>query len=187
MTVTEEPSSANIEKKGEHNNGKKKEERCDDFGQFTHFVYTNDGNTEYASVAVHRSNYKWILDSGATKHVTGNLNEFETYTLFLSTHSETIQTADGTAQQIKGVGSVECTQDINLSSVLHVPAFPVNLVSLSALIDQLDCCIMINKRACLIQESLTRRKIGSGTMHRGLWYLDQDKSRQAVFAATSVE
>jgi hypothetical protein len=57
----------------------------------------------------------------------------------------------------------------------------MNLVSLSALIDQLDCRIMINKRACLIQESLTGRKIGSGTKCRGLWYLDQDKSRQAVF------
>jgi hypothetical protein len=60
MTVTEEPSSsANIEKKGEHNNGKK-EEQCDDFGQFAHFVYTNEGNTEYASVVVHRSNSEWV-------------------------------------------------------------------------------------------------------------------------------
>jgi hypothetical protein len=62
-----------------------------------------------------------------------------------------MQTVDGTPQPIKGVGTVQCTP-IKLSSVLHVPAFPVNLVSLSALVDQLDCRIIIDKRNCVIQE-----------------------------------
>ena len=82
---------------------------------------------------------EWILDSGASRHVTGAQSEFLTYKSYPSTHKETIQTADGTCQPIKGIGTVNCTPSINLTSVLHVPSFPVNLLSLSALVDQIDC------------------------------------------------
>jgi len=86
----------------------------------------------------------WILDSGASKHVTGTLSEFATYNPFAPMQKETIQTADGTAQPIKGVGTVQCTPSITLSSVLYVPSFPVNLVSLSALVDHMDCRVTLD-------------------------------------------
>lgn len=122
---------------------------------------------------VHKTGVEWVLDSGASKHVTGSINEFECYQLYSQPHGETIQTADGTAQPIKGTGAVQCTPSIKSKSVLHVPAFPVNLVSLSALIDQLDCYITLYKNRCLIQETGTGRRIGAGTRHRGLWYMDR--------------
>jgi transposase InsO family protein len=148
------------------------------FGNFAHYVYTpegNIGNIDRASLATYNVDSEWILDSGASKHVTGNIREFDSYSQYPPTHRGTIQTADGTAQSIKGVGTVQCTPNIKLSSVLHVPAFPVNLVSLSALIDQQDCCIMVDKYMCLIQERTTGRKIGSGTRHKGLWRMDRDE------------
>ena len=122
----------------------------------------------------------WILDSGASKHVAGTSTEFESYTQYPITHCETIQTADGTSQPIKGVGSVQCTPTIKLSDVLHVPAFPVNLLSLSALIDQIDCRITLDKKICLIQERMTGRKLGTGTRRSGLWYMDRDVSRSGA-------
>jgi transposase InsO family protein len=119
-----------------------------------------------------------ILDSGASKHVTGSSKEFESYTQYPLRHIETIQTADGTSQPIKGLRTVQCTPAIKLSSILHVPAFPVNLVSLSALVDQIDCRIILDKKICLIQERMTGRKLGrklgTGTRHKGLWYMDRD-------------
>ncbi|KAJ1256662.1 hypothetical protein BS78_K339200 [Paspalum vaginatum] len=81
------------------------------------------------------SHANWIIYSGASKHVTGDLDEFASYTPYQSTYKETIQMADGTHQPIKGVGTVKCSPSIMLSSVLHVPSFPVNLLSLSALVD----------------------------------------------------
>ena len=77
---------------------------------------------------------------------------FESYNNHLSTHNGTIQTTDGTKQPVVGVGTVKCTPNISLSSVLHVPAFPVNLASLSALIDQIDCSVTFDKFGCVIQE-----------------------------------
>ena len=49
------------------------------FGNFAHLVSTNEGNTEKASFATHEINQEWILDSGASKHVAGNIGEFESY------------------------------------------------------------------------------------------------------------
>jgi hypothetical protein len=37
------------------------------------FAYTKEGNNEKACIATHKYDPEWILDSGASKHVT-NLN-----------------------------------------------------------------------------------------------------------------
>jgi hypothetical protein len=65
----------------------------------------------------------WILDSRASRHVTGTSSEFASYIPFPSTCKETIQTTDGRAQPIQGMCTVECTPLITLSSVLYVPSF----------------------------------------------------------------
>ena len=70
-----------------------------------------------------------VIDSGASKHVTGMSSPFKTYSPY--TYRESVQIADGTSQQIYGVGSIECKPSLSLSSVLHVPSFPVNLISVS--------------------------------------------------------
>ena len=168
---------SSITGQGESNNGSQ-EDAC--YGNFAHFVHTNEGNTDCASVAIHKSNFDWVLDSGASKHVTGNLKEFEQYSQYPPTNKETIQTADGSAQPIMGIGTVQCTPTINLSSVLYVPAFPVNLVSFSALIDQINCRIIVDKEMCVIQERLTSKKIGTGTRRKGgLWYMNRSAPDQA--------
>ena len=153
------------------------------FGQFAHFVYTDKGNTENASLAAHKLDFDWILDSGASRHVTGSIREFELYNQYPSTYHETIQTADGTAQPVKGVGVVKCSSSINLSSVLYVPAFLVNLISMSCLVDQIDCQITVDKYMCLIQERRAGRKLGEGIRRRGLWNLDREKSEMLGYSA----
>lgn len=127
---------------------------------------------------------EWVLDSGASKHVAGNSCVFESYHKHAPTHKGTIQSADGTNQPVVEVGTVKCTSAISLSSVLHVPAFPVNLVSFSALIDQIDCRVILDKFGCLIQERQTSQTVGTGTRRRGLWYMDQEVQPDLVCAAT---
>lgn len=87
------------------------------FGHFAHFVYSDECNTESASIAIHRLNSEWILDSGASKHVAGSIGEFKSYRPATPMHQETIQTDDGIAQPIKGTGGVvQCMRNIKLSS-----------------------------------------------------------------------
>lgn len=81
---------------------KRKNQEDNSFGNFAHFAYTDEGNVANASISTHKSCPDWILDSGASKHVTGNSKEFESYIQHPPTHNETIQTADGTSQTYKG-------------------------------------------------------------------------------------
>jgi hypothetical protein len=92
------------------------------FGHFAHIVYSDEGS---AFIAMHKSNSKWILDFGASKHVAGSIGEFKSYRPDTPMHQETIQTA----QPIKGSGVVQYTRNIKLSSILYVPAFPMNFLS----------------------------------------------------------
>ena len=71
-----------------------------------------------------------------------------------------------------------------------MPAFPVNLISLSALVDQLDCRVILDHEGCLIQERRTGKYLGTATRHRGLWYMDRKGTNEAlcsVLAATMGE
>jgi hypothetical protein len=92
-------------------------------GLIPHDIMLEGFHTE-ALLCMKRPHHGWILDSGASKHVTGAPSEIVFYTPHPSTYKETIQTADGTCQPIKGFGTVQCTPSITLSSVLHVPSFP---------------------------------------------------------------
>jgi hypothetical protein len=80
------------------------------------------------------SHSNWILDLGPSTHVTGRRSEFASYAPHPPTHKETIQTTGGTYQPVIEVGTVRCTPSITLPSVLYVPSFPVNLVSMSSLL-----------------------------------------------------
>lgn len=136
----------------EENNGTPKGTKVDDatYGDFAHWASTNEGDSERSSLAANEIDTEWVLDSGASKHVGGKFFVFESYSKHPSNHKGTIQTADGTKQPVAGVGRVKCTPNISLSSVSHVPVFPLNLASLSALIDQIDCSVTFDKFGCLI-------------------------------------
>jgi hypothetical protein len=108
----------------------------------------------------------WVIDLETSKHVTGESHSFITYTPYA--HLETIQIADSTSQPIHGVGSVECTSFINLSYVLHVLSFSVNLLSVSSIIDQFKCIVLFDEHFCIFLEKETGRRIGTGVRRNGL-------------------
>ena len=148
------------------------------FGNFANYAHFGKGTQAQALASTYRHNIEWVVDSGASKHVTGISSSFKTYTPH--SYSETIQTADGTSQPIHGVGSVECTPSLHLSSVLHVFSFPVNLLSVSSLVDQFKCIVTFDENLCILQEKRTGRVIGTGTRHNGLWVINQKESALAA-------
>jgi len=90
------------------------------FGNFANYAHLGKGTQAQALASTYRHNIEWVIDSGASKHVTGISSSFKTYTPH--SYSETIQIADGTTHPIHGVGSIECTPSLCLSYVLHVPS-----------------------------------------------------------------
>jgi hypothetical protein len=148
------------------------------FGNFANYAHLGKGTQAQALASTYRHNVEWVIDSGASKHVTGISSVFKTYTPH--SYSETIQTADGTSQPIHGVGSIECTPSLCLSSVLHVPSFPVNLLSVSSLVDQFKCIVTFDENLCTFQEKRTGRVIGTGVRCNGLWWINQAESALAA-------
>ncbi|CAL5365889.1 unnamed protein product [Camellia sinensis] len=113
----------------------------------------------------------WIIDSGASDHMSGSSDLFSAYKP--SSGQDKVRIADGTVSSISGKGLVQVTPTMHLSSVLHVPKFSVNLLSLSRLTQDLNCCVTFFPDHCLFQDLVTGRTIGSGSAENGLYFLDQ--------------
>jgi GAG-pre-integrase domain len=86
---------------------------------------------------------------------------------------EKVQTADGTFCSIAEIGNVTCTPNIQLSSVLHVPNFTNNLISVSQLVDDLNCIISLSPSHVVVQELKTGKVIGIGKRNEDLYRLKQ--------------
>ena len=79
-------------------------------------------NNSSALTALDTSEY-WILDSGATSHMTGQSKSFVSY--LPCSGQDKVRIADGSFSTVSGKRTVNCTPTITLSSVLHVPSFPL--------------------------------------------------------------
>jgi uncharacterized membrane protein YgcG len=143
------------------------EQSTNNFGNFSNYAHMGEGTQAQVFASSCRHRIDWVIDLGASKHVTGMSTSFKTYTP--CTHSESVQIADGTSQQIHGIGSIECTPSLSLSLVLHVPSFPVNLLSVSSIIDQSKCTVTLMKPLVSFKRGGLRERLGleSGIMGCG--------------------
>ena len=73
---------------------------------------------------------EWIIDSGATDHMTGNSSIFST---FQSQSSPSTVTADGSLSCVLESSTIVPTPSIPLTSGLSLPNFSFNLMSVSKL------------------------------------------------------
>ena len=115
------------------------------------------------------SSSKWIIDSGATDHMTGNHHLFSSHTPYANPSSITI--ANGSYSRVIGSGTVEPTPSIPLSHVLNVPDLTFNLLSPSKLTRQSNCFITLFHDHCLIQDLTTKQVIGRGYESGGHYFL----------------
>ena len=85
----------------------------------------------------------WIIDSGASDHMTGNRELF--FNFLDSSSRSSIKTADGSFSPIKGSGSVLINDNLLLEDVLFVPNLACNLVSVSKLSKNLNCSLQFTE------------------------------------------
>jgi hypothetical protein len=128
----------------------------------------------------------WIVDSGAFQHITLDFTIFKSYKPLSG--KERVQTTDGTFCSIAGIGNVTCTPNIQLSSVLHVPNFTNNLMSVSQLVDDLNCIVFLSPSNVVVHELKTGRVIGIYKRNEDMYRLEQGPSVldvKAYFAGNS--
>ena len=112
----------------------------------------------------------WVIDSGATDHVTGMWSIFH---LYVQSSNGRIRIANGTFTQVAGEGSIDVLPNLSLASVLHVPQFSFNnLVSFRSLTKTHNCSVAFCPSHCVFQDLRTRQKIDGGHESNGLYILD---------------
>jgi hypothetical protein len=113
------------------------------------------------------SNSSWVIDSGASDHMTGNSSLLSNISDPCSPFSVTV--ANGTKTPVQGIGTVS-TPNLTFSNVLHLPEFPFNLLSVHKLTVALHCSIAFFPSYCVFQDLKTKRTIGGGFEKDGLYY-----------------
>ena len=109
----------------------------------------------------------WIVDSGASSHMTSNPRVFTSYDP--SPGSSKVRTASGDLLTIAGVGRVALTPSLHLSRVLHVPRLVVHLLSLNKLVRDLDHDLTFNSHSCFYRDKVSGRITTLAKEHQGLY------------------
>ncbi|PRQ16268.1 hypothetical protein RchiOBHm_Chr7g0182361 [Rosa chinensis] len=101
----------------------------------------------------------WIIDSGATDHMTNNPSNIHHLT---PVRRSGVTNANGDSYPITGAGSVTLTKSITLDTVLLVPSLSHNLLSVKQITKQFYCCVILYPWCCIFQDILTGEIIGRG-------------------------
>lgn len=72
---------------------------------------------------------------------------------------------------VERMGHVELDANIKLKNVLYVPQFSCNLISVHKLTRDSNCTLTYDENRCVMQDRTTKRTIGSGVLHEGVYIL----------------
>jgi hypothetical protein len=92
--------------------------------------------------------------------MTGSSTSLSNYHPVASPRSVTL--ANGSLSKVVGLGTTHLSPNIELLSVLHVPGFPFNLLSISKITKALNCLVSFHPSLCIFQDLKTRKMIGIG-------------------------
>lgn len=116
----------------------------------------------------------WIMDTGATDHMTPSSQLFHTYNP--CSDNRKILVANGSLVAVAGIGTIHLSPKITLHDVLHVPHLSTNLISIRKLTHNLQCYAVFHPNCCVLQEQGTGRKIGHAKEMGGLYYFETCRS-----------
>ena len=132
--------------------------------------FAQNGKLPIVSFTCSESEYTWIIDSGATDHMTGSSSIFSSYKPCAG--SKIVKIADGSLSPIAGNGDIKLSPSITLSNVLHVPKFLCNLLSISKVTKDLNCRANFFHSHCEFQDTDLGKMIGNARECGGLYILD---------------
>lgn len=107
----------------------------------------------------------WIIDTGASRHVIC----IDSWLLDVQSVSCPIELPNGKSLVATKQGSVQLTTQIILHNVLFVPKLSCNLISVSQLIDDIQCTVHFTSSSCAIRDR-SRELIGTSVRRDGLFY-----------------
>jgi hypothetical protein len=111
----------------------------------------------------------WIVDSGATDHMTNKLTNLVDFEKFSSPSH--VSVANGYGVPVIGKGKLKLFPNNENFVALYVPSFPVQLPSVSKLTQALNCRAIFLPHIVLFQDLVTKKTIGEGFFLQGVYYI----------------
>ncbi|KAL4614932.1 hypothetical protein ACB092_07G088700, partial [Castanea dentata] len=139
-------------------------------GKATNSTHSDSKNSSFDSACLATQD-PWVIDSGATDHMTGTsglLSDLEQ-----SNSLPNVTLANGSATTVSGLGTANLSPNLSLSSDLYIRDFPFNLLSISKLTKILNCTTIFLSTHCIFQDLKMGKIIGEGHEVGGLYYLDR--------------
>jgi len=102
----------------------------------------------------------WIIDLGATDHMTCDPHKFNNFSPNCS--KTAIINANGISSPIEGVGTISLSPSLSIFDVLFVPTLNCNLLFVSKLTKSHYCDALFYPTHCFFQNIHSKEKIGSG-------------------------
>jgi len=126
---------------------------------------------KYTVFQLQKPNLKWIIDSGATDHISQNLHYFSSYTPLAQ--GSFITMPNGKQARIHHVGTIRLCPSLTLCTALHILDFHYNLLSASKLAKQLSAYVIFTPTACCLQDPSMKMHLGVGGESSGLYFVDR--------------
>lgn len=112
--------------------------------------------------------FNWILDSGASHHISYSLSLFASYK---SVSGVFVRMPNGVTAPVTHIGSVHVSPALVLNHVLFVPTFSFNLISLSQLVQDTNYSVLFAHNLCVIQDNSSQSMIESANLVNGIYHL----------------
>ncbi|WVZ08647.1 hypothetical protein V8G54_021993 [Vigna mungo] len=110
----------------------------------------------------------WIIDSGASDHVSSSLNLYSSYKTI---DPVTVKLPNGQQTIASYSGTMQINDSLCISNVLYLPQFNFNLISVSKLTTVHNCQLIFLDNQCFIQDRHSKRMIGIVDAQDGLYTL----------------
>ncbi|KAF8098736.1 hypothetical protein N665_0259s0007, partial [Sinapis alba] len=111
----------------------------------------------------------WVIDSGATNHVSHEKSSFSNFRLLPNT---TVTLPNGVLVSIVGIGMIHLGRHLVLHDVLYIRQFKFNLLSVSCLTKSMGCRVWFDDNSCGLQDLTRGLTIGMGREVSKLYFLD---------------
>jgi hypothetical protein len=128
----------------------------------------SDDKSEPCSSSRDDDSKAWVIDSGASDHMTFDPADF---TEKSQPQRTCIANANGVLSPVTGAGTVNLSPNLSLTHTLLVPSLSHKLLSVSQVTTALNCVVLMYSTFCLLQDILTKEIIGRGTKRGGLYYM----------------
>lgn len=130
----------------------------------SHFVdFAGTTAITFSNITFHDTH--WLIDSGASRHISGSLHLF---TNLRQAHANsTISLPDGTIKYVSHLVDIVLSSKLILKDVLYVPSLNYNFLSVARLAAADKLQFQFDSSQCLLQDPQTKTVVAKGV--KGQW------------------